>query len=106
MQITYDVEGVLDWRCVVHGSEEVFLDRKNDGLLQKLVAHQELLARTGNVSVAVLDTHAGEPCLLHLERNESGQIKSSLGFLGWVDTGVCGSSPDIKALITDLVHHY
>lgn len=90
----------------MHGSEEVLFDSEDDGLLQELVAHQKLLAGTGDVSVAVLDTHAGEPCLLHLERNETGQIKSGFSFLCWMDTWVGCSSPDIKALITDLVHHY
>ena len=54
---------------IVHWSEEVVLDGQDNDLLEKLVSHEELLARTRDVSVAVLESHTGESSLLHLEGN-------------------------------------
>ena len=90
----------------MHGSEEVVFDSENDGLLEELIAHQKLLARPGNVSVSMFNTHASETRLLHLESNQLCKIQTNLRFLCWMDTWVRGSSPDVKALITDLVYHY
>lgn len=41
---TYDVERVLNWGFVVHGSEEVPLKLEDADLLEHLVAHQELFS--------------------------------------------------------------
>ena len=41
---TYDVERVLNWRSVVHRSEEMMLNREDHALLQEFVTHHELLA--------------------------------------------------------------
>ena len=41
---TSEVEGVLDWGCVVHWSEEMVFQSQYDDLLQQLVSHQELFS--------------------------------------------------------------
>ena len=106
MRETYDVERVFNWRLVVHGSEEVVLDRKDDNLLEQFVAHQELFCRPRDISVTMFDSHTGESRLLHLESHQPGQVHANLGFLSWVDTWVCCRSPDIESLIANLVDHF
>ena len=49
----------------------MFFDSQDHGLLQELVAHQKLLAGSRDVSIAVLDSHASESSLLHLEGDKS-----------------------------------
>lgn len=89
----------------MHGSEEVVLNREDDGLLQQLVAHQKLLTGPRNVSVAVLDAHTRETRLLHLESYQLCQVHANLGLLGWVDTWVCRGCENVKTLISNLVYH-
>ena len=103
---TYDVEGVFDWGLVVHGSEEVVLDREDHALLEELVAHQELLAGSGNIPVSVLNPHASESGLLDLQGDETGQVQADLGFLGWVDTWVSCCGENVEALVSYLVDHF
>ena len=81
-------------------------DGEDDDLLQKLVAHQELLAGSRDISVTVLDSHAGETSLLHLEGDKSRQIHGDLCFLGWVHTWVGSGSENIETFVTNLVDHF
>ena len=106
MLITYNVERVLDWRLVVHWSEEVVLDCQDDGLLQEFVTHQKLFAGPRNISVTMFNTHTSESSLLHLESYKLCEIEANLSLLRGVDTWVRGCGPDVEALITDLVYHY
>ena len=45
-QSSTQIERVLDWRGVVHWSEEMILKSQNDNLFKQLVTHQKLLARS------------------------------------------------------------
>ena len=104
-RFTYKVERVLDWRFVVHWSEEVVLDRQYHNLLEKLVTHQELFTSSRNISITVFDSHTGKSSWLNLECDATGQWKSSLGFLRRVDSWVSSSGKNIKAFVTNLVYH-
>ena len=64
--MSYQVEGVLNWGGVVHRSEEMIFESQNNNLLKELVAHQELLARSRNVSISMLDSHTSISGLLYL----------------------------------------
>ena len=66
MVATYEVEGIFDWRSVVHWSEEMVLEGQDNDLFKKFVAHQELFARSRDVSVSVLKSHTSESSLLEL----------------------------------------
>ena len=100
-----DIERVLNRRLVVKWSEEMMLNRKDHALLQDFVSHQELLARSRNVSVSVLNSHTCESRLLHLQCHQPGQVKTDLSFLGWVNTWVSCSGPNVEALVSDLINH-
>ena len=54
----YEEESGLDGSLVVHRSEIVLFDLQNHQLLKDLVAHEELLASTGDVSVVMKKSHA------------------------------------------------
>ena len=103
--MTYDVEGVLDWRLVVQWSEEVVFNREDNTLLQQFVAHQELLACTRDVPVSVLNSHTSESSLLHLKGHQSSQVETNLSFLGWMNTWVSSGSENVEALVSDLKDH-
>lgn len=103
---TYKVEGVLNWGCVVHWSEEVVLKSKNNNLFEELITHQELLGGTRNVSVAVLNSHTCESGLLNLKGDALGNIELNLGFLSWMDSWVHGSSEDIETLVSEFIDHF
>ena len=90
----------------MHWSEEMMFQSKNDDLLQKTIAHQELLSGTTDVSVTVLESHSCESSLLDLEGNASSQVKVDLSFLSWVHTCVGSSSEDVETLVSDSVDHY
>ena len=89
----------------MHWSEEVCFQTHDNDLLEELITHQKLLAGSGDVSVSVLESHSGKSGLLGLNRNVSGQINSDLGFLGRMHSWVGGSSPNVEALIANLIHH-
>ena len=105
VEYTYQVESVLDWGCVVHWSEEMMFEGQDHHLLQKSIAHQELLAGTTDVSVAVFDSHSGESSLLHLKGNAFLKNEVNLSLLGWMDTSVHCGSENIETLVSDFVHH-
>ena len=81
------------------------LQRKDDGLLEKLVSHKELFASSGNVSIVVLDSHTSESGLLHLDSDGFGQIKGDLDLLSWVHSRVGCGGEDVEAFVSDLVNH-
>ena len=54
---------------------------QDDNLFKKFVAHQELFARSRDISISVLDSHTSESGLLNLKSNASCQIKVNLSFL-------------------------
>ena len=102
---TYKVERVLDWRFVIHWSKEVMLDRQYHNLLEEFVTHQELFRCSGNISIAVLQSHTGESSLLNLESDATGQWKGSFGLFRRMNSWVGGSGENVKALVTNLVYH-
>ena len=103
--ITYQVEGVLNWRLVVHWSEEVVLDTEDGKLFEESVTHQELLGGTRDVSVTVLQSHSSESGLLYLESNASSQVEVDLSLLGWMNTRVHGGRENVEAFVPDFVDH-
>ena len=105
-QSSAQVEGVLDGRLVVHRSEEVVLQCQDADLLQHLITHHELLGGSGDVPIAVLNSHSGESSLLDLESDTPGKVHGNLGLLSGVDSGVSGSSEDVKSLVSNLIHHF
>ena len=104
-QVTYEVEGVLNWGSVMHWSEEMVLKSKNDNLFEESVSHEELLGGTTDVSVSVLQSHTGESSLLDLKGDASGQVEVDLSLLGWMDSWVHGGSEDIEASVSDFINH-
>ena len=50
----------------MHWSEEMMLEGQDNDLFKKFVAHQELFARSRDVSVSVLKSHTSESSLLEL----------------------------------------
>ena len=90
---------------IIEWSKEVLLDREDDGLLQKLIAHKELLSGSRDISVAVLDSHTGESGLLDLKSHTLGQIKVDLSLFRWMDSWIGGGGPDVKSLVSYLIHH-
>ena len=50
----------------MHWSEEMMLKSQDNDLLKKFISHQELLARSRDVSVTVLKSHTSESSLLEL----------------------------------------
>ena len=102
---TYQVEGVLDRRLIVHRPEVVVLQREDDGLLQKLVAHEELLAGSRDVAVVVLDAHTSESGLLDLQGNCLGDGKADFDLLRRVDSGIRCRSEDVETFVSDFINH-
>jgi len=84
----------------------MMLEGEDDGLLEELVAHKELLGGTRNVSVTVLDSHTGESSLLDLHSDVLGEVEHSLDLLGRMNSRVGGGSEDVEALVTDLECHF
>lgn len=54
---------------------------EDDGLLEELISHQELLCGSGDISISVLESHTSESSLLHLDGNVSSQIELGFSFL-------------------------
>ena len=82
------------------------LESHDNDLLKELITHQELLARSRDVSITVLQSHSGKSGLLNLKSNAPGQIKSDLGLLRRMDSWVGSGGPNVEAFIANLVHHY
>ena len=59
----------------------MLLQGEDDGLLKKLITHQELLCGSGDISISVLESHTGESSLLHLDGDVSGQVELGFSFL-------------------------
>jgi hypothetical protein len=57
------------------------LQGEDEGLLKKLIAHQELLCGSGDISISVLESHHSESSLLHLDGDVSRQVELGFSFL-------------------------
>ena len=103
---TYEEEGVLDGRAVVHGAEEVLLQGEDHQLLEEAVAHHELLGRARDVAVVVQHAHARETAHLHLERHVRGLVNVDHRLAGRVRArGHVGLEHRLERLVPDLVDH-
>ena len=56
---TYQKEGLLNRRLVVHGSEIVFFDSEDHKLFEKSITHHKLFAGTRDVPVVMEKPHSG-----------------------------------------------
>lgn len=83
----------------------MLLYRQYHQLLQDLIAHEELLGRSRNVSVVVQDAETCETGNLDLHGDVTGQVRVDLSLLGWVDTRVQGRCRVIETLVPDLEYH-
>ena len=99
------IEAVLNRGPVIHRSEVVFLDGENHKLLEDLVAHHELFAGAGDVSVVVQNSHAGIASDLHLHSNVASEISMDLSLLCGMNSRVKGCSRVVKTLVSDLIDH-
>ncbi len=101
-----DIERALDGRLVAHGAEEVLFERENGGHFEEFVAHQELLAGAGDVSVVVQDPHAAELGHMHLQGHVPRELVLGLRLSGQVHSRVHGRGEVVEALVSDMVDHY
>ena len=74
-------------------------------MFEELVSHEELFACSGDVSVVVEDSHAGEPGDVDLHGDVLGQVSMDLGLLGRVHSGVDGSGEVVESFVSDFVDH-
>jgi len=101
--ITYNEEGVLNGGSVSHGAEEVVAEDHSLHLLEEAIAHLELLHGTGDVTVAVKDTHLGETSDVNLMSHVALQVNgdSRLG----VGNDAHGLEV-VERLVTDFINHF
>ena len=83
----------------------MMLKVKDVVLLHESVAHEESLAWTGDVSVTMLESHAGESSLLNLKGDDSGQVEMDLSLLFTMHSWVRGGGEDIEACVSDFINH-
>ena len=79
---------------------------KNANLFEQLVAHQELLSSTRDISITVLKSHTGESGLLNLDGHCLSKIKSELSLLTWMNSRVHGSREYVKTLVSYFINHF
>lgn len=99
------VETGLDGGFVVERPVEMGFEEEDGGLLKKLVAHEELLSASGDVSIIVEESHRRKFGLVHLKRDLSAHLAGDLCIGGWEDSWVESGGEIVETLVSDLIYH-
>ena len=104
---TYQKEGLLNRRLVVHGSEIVFFDSEDHKLFEKSIAHHKLLAGTWDVPVVMEEPHSGVSGDVSLQHNVVCQIHICLCcFWRPHSEALSWTWEVVEPFVSDFVDHY